>query len=93
MAGMKFMMLYFMPVMLLCWFNDYSSGLCYYYLLFNLFTIAQTLITRRFVSDDKISAIMAAHAAKKSNGKKSKFQLRYEELLRQQEAQQRGRRK
>ena len=82
-----------MPVMLLCWFNDYSSGLCYYYLLFNLFTIAQTLITRRFVSDDKISAIMAAHAAKKSNGKKSKFQLRYEELLRQQEAQQRGRRK
>ena len=93
MAGMKFMMLYFMPLMMLCWFNDYSSGLCYYYLLFNLFTIAQTLITRRFVSDDKIQAIMAAAAAKKSNGKKSKFQQRYEELLRQQEAQQRARRK
>ncbi len=93
MAGMKFMMLYFMPLMLLCVFNDYSSGLCYYYLLFNLFTIAQTLITRRFVSDEKIQAIMAAAAAKKSNGKKSKFQQRYEELLRQQEAQQRARRK
>lgn len=93
MAGMKFMMLYFMPLMMLCWFNDYASGLCFYYLLFNLFTIAQTLIIRRFVSDDKIQAIMAANAAKKSNGKKSKFQQRYEELLRQQEAQQRARRK
>lgn len=93
MAGMKFMMLYFMPLMMLCWFNDYSSGLCYYYLLFNLFTIAQTLITRRFVSDEKIQAIMAAAAAKKSNGRKSKFQQRYEELLRQQEAQQRARRR
>ncbi len=93
MAGMKFMMLYFMPIMMLCWFNDFSSGLCYYYLLFNLFTIAQTLIIRRFVSDDKISSIMAEHAARKSKGKKSKFQLRYEELLRQQEAQQRNRRK
>lgn len=93
MAGMKFMTLYFFPLMMLCWFNDYSSGLCYYYLLFNLFTIAQTLLTRRFVSDAKISAVMAAHAAKRSNGKKSKFQQRYEELLRQQEAQQRARRK
>ncbi len=93
MAGMKFMMLYFMPLMMLCWFNDFASGLCFYYLLFNLFTIAQTLIIRRFVSDDKIHAIMAANAAKKSNGKKSKFQQRYEELLRQQEAQQRARRK
>ncbi len=93
MAGMKFMMLYFMPIMMLCWFNDFSSGLCYYYLLFNLFTIAQTLIIRRFVSDDKISSIMAEHAARKSKGKKSKFQLRYEELLRQQEAQQHNRRK
>ncbi|MDE6570061.1 MAG: membrane protein insertase YidC [Alistipes sp.] len=93
MAGMKFMTLYFFPLMMLCWFNDFASGLCFYYLLFNLFTIAQTLIIRRFVSDDKIHAIMAANAAKKSNGKKSKFQQRYEELLRQQEAQQRARRK
>ena len=93
MAGMKFMMLYFMPLMMLCWFNDYSSGLCYYYLLFNLFTIAQTLITRRFVSDEKIQAVMAAHAAKSANGKKSRFQQRYEELLRQQELQQRNKRK
>ena len=93
MAGMKFMMVYMMPIMMLFWFNSYSSGLCYYYLLSNLFTIGQTLVIRRMVDDNKIHAIMQANAAKKSKGKKSKFQQRYEELLRQQEAQQRAKRK
>ena len=93
MAGMKFMMVYLMPIMMLLWFNSYSSGLCYYYLLSNLFTIGQTLVIRRMVDDEKIHAIMQANAARKSKGKKSKFQQRYEELLRQQEAQQRAKRK
>ena len=93
MAGMKFMMVYMMPIMMLFWFNSYSSGLCYYYLLSNIFTIGQTLVIRRMVDDNKIHAIMQANAAKKSKGKKSKFQQRYEELLRQQEAQQRTKRK
>lgn len=93
MAGMKFMMVYMMPIMMLLWFNSYSSGLCYYYLLSNLFTIGQTLVIRRIVDDEKIHAVMQANAAKKSKGKKSKFQQRYEELMRQQEAQQRAKRK
>ena len=93
MAGMKFMMVYIMPIMMLFWFNSYSSGLCYYYLLSNIFTIGQTLVIRRMVDDNKIHAIMQANAAKKSKGKKSKFQQRYEELMRQQEAQQRAKRK
>ena len=76
MAGMKFMMVYMMPVMLLLWFNSYASGLCYYY--------------RRMVDDSKIQAIMQANAARKSKGRKSKFQQRYEELMRQQEAMQRA---
>ena len=93
MAGMKFMMVYMMPIMMLFWFNSYSSGRCYYYLLSNIFTIGQTLVIRRMVDDNKIHAIMQANAAKKSKGKKSKFQQRYEELMRQQEAQQRAKRK
>ena len=72
MAGMKFMMVYMMPIMMLFWFNSYSSGLCYYYLLSNIFTIGQTLVIRRMVDDNKIHAIMQANAAKKSKGKKSK---------------------
>ena len=55
MAGMKFMMVYMMPIMMLLWFNSYSSDLCYYYLLSNLFTIgrrsssAASWTTRRFM--------------------------------------------
>lgn len=93
MAGMKFMMVYMMPIFMLCWFNDYSSGLCYYYLLFNLLTIAQTFLIRRTVDDAKIHAVMEANANKAKNRKKSKFQLRYEELMRQQEMQARAAKK
>ncbi len=85
MPGMKFMMLYMMPIMLLLWFNSYASGLCYYYLLSNILTMVQTYIVRRMVDDNKIRLAMEANAAKKSKGKKSKFQQRYEELMRQQE--------
>ncbi|MFR9651035.1 MAG: membrane protein insertase YidC [Rikenellaceae bacterium] len=86
MAGMKFMMLYVMPIMMLAWFNSYSSGLCYYYFLTNLLTIAQTVMIRRFVDDDKILATLHANAAKNKTKGKSKFQLKYEEMLAQQEA-------
>lgn len=86
MAGMKFMMVYMMPVMMLFWFNSYSSGLCYYYFLANLLTIGQTLIIRQMIDDDKIHAVMRANAEKNKNKKKSKFQQRYEELISQQQS-------
>ena len=85
MAGMKFMMVYMMPAMMLFWFNDYASGLCYYYLLSQIITMIQMRAIRRFVDDDKIRAVMERNASKQKNKKKSKFQLRYEELMRQQE--------
>ena len=85
MAGMKFMMVYLMPAMMLFWFNDYASGLCYYYLLSQVITMIQMTAMRRFVDDDKIRYIMEQNSAKRKNKKKSKFQLRYEELMRQQE--------
>ncbi len=85
MAGMKFMMVYMMPVMMLLWFNSYSSGLCYYYLLANLLTIAQTTIIRKMVDDEKIHALMKASASKSKSSKKSKFQQRYEELMAEQQ--------
>jgi len=87
MAGMKFMTVYMMPAMMLFWFNDYASGLCYYYLLSNLFTILQTTIIRFTLNDDKIREKMTAHA-KNTKGKKSRFQQRYEQLMQQQEAMQ-----
>lgn len=85
MAGMKFMTVYMMPAMMLFWFNDYASGLCYYYLLSNLITIIQTTVIRFTLNDEVILAKMNARA-KNSKGKKSRFQQRYEQLMQQQEA-------
>lgn len=86
MAGMKFMMLYMMPVMMVLWFNSYSSGLSYYYLLSNIITIGQTMIFRYMINEEKLHQKMKANAAKKTPKKKSKFMQRYEEALKQQEA-------
>ena len=85
MAGMKFMMVYMMPIMMIFWFNNYSSGLNYYYFLSSLLSMGQTFLIRTMVDDNKIHAMIQANAKKNTKGKKSRFQQRYEELLRQQE--------
>lgn len=87
MAGMKFMMLYMMPAMMVFWFNNYASGLSYYYLVANLITIAQTYAFRYAVDEDKLHRKMKENAKKPR--KKSKWQERYEQMLKQQQQQQR----
>ena len=82
---MKFMMVYFMPVMMLFFFNNYSSGLCYYYFLSQIMTMIIMFTIRRMVDDEKVRAKLMA--AKSKPRKKSKFQERYEEALRQQQEQ------
>ena len=87
MAGMKFMMVYMMPIMMIFWFNNYSSGLNYYYFLSSLLSMGQTFLIRTMVDDNKIHAMIQANAKKNTKGKKSRFQQRYEELMRQQQEQ------
>lgn len=81
MPGMKTMM-YLMPIMFLGFFNSYSSGLSYYYLLANLFTFAQMFIIRRFVNEDKLHAQLQEN--KKKPVVKSGFQKRLEEMAKNQ---------
>lgn len=81
--GMKFMMIYMMPIMMIFWFNSYSSGLSYYYFLSNVFTLGQTLLIRRFVDDKAILAKL--HENAKKPVKKSKFQTKLEEIAKQQQ--------
>ena len=84
MAGMKFMTVWMMPIMMLMWMNNYASGLCYYYFLSQMITIIQTAVIRLTVTDEKLRAKMVANAKKPK--KKSKWQLRLEEAQRQQQA-------
>lgn len=94
MAGMKFMMLYLMPVMMLLFLNNNASGLAYYYFVSNLLTMLINYGFRFIVPDEKLRLQMQANVSKPV--KKSKFQQRYEEMLRQQQAmqqQQRGKKR
>lgn len=83
MPGMKIMM-YMMPVMMLFWFNDYASGLTYYYLLSNIITIIQMIVIRRTLDEDAILAKIKAKVAKNSTKKKTGFMARLEEAQRRQ---------
>lgn len=85
MPGMKFMMLYMMPIMLLLWFNNYSSGLSYYYLLSNIITIGQTYLFRSLVDDKALHAKMQLAATKPV--KKSKWAERLEAMQKAQQQQ------
>lgn len=83
MPGMKWMM-YLMPVMFLFFFNDYASGLSYYYFLSLLITIIQTYVCRMVIDENKVRAEMIANTKKPR--KKSGFMARLEEAQRKQQA-------
>ena len=86
MAGMKFMSVWLMPIMMLFICNNLSSGLSYYYFISNLLTMLQTFVIKKwFVKPEKILAQVEA-----SKGKplpKSKWQQRLEEAQKMQQAQ------
>lgn len=69
---------YLMPVMFLGFFNNYASGLTYYYFLSNLFTIGQQLLIRTFVDDSALHKQIQEN--KKKPVTKSKFQAKLEEM-------------
>lgn len=76
---------YIMPIIFLGVLNSYPSGLNYYYFLANMFTFLQQYLIRMMVNDDKIHAILQENKAKpQSEKKKSKFQARLDEYMRNQ---------
>ena len=91
MAGMKFMSLYMMPIMMFFICNNLSAALSYYYLLSNIITMGMTWYIRKYiVTEDKVRADMMLNAHKPQ--KKSKWQMRLEEAQRMQQQMQQNRR-
>lgn len=83
MPNMKVMM-YLFPVMMLFFMNSLPAGLSYYYLLANVISILQmTVITKWFLDEGKLRAELLANMKKPR--KKSKWQLRMEEIQKQQQ--------
>lgn len=84
MPGMKAMM-YMMPLMLLVFFNQFASGLNYYYFISTLITVAQTVLFRYTINEEKLLAKLEEN--KKKPMKKSGFMKRLEEAQKAQEDQ------
>ncbi|MFZ9597461.1 MAG: membrane protein insertase YidC [Schleiferiaceae bacterium] len=71
---------YLMPFMLLVWFNNYSSGLSYYYFISNVLTFGQQWVIKEFVIDEK--AIRAKiDETKAKGGSQSRFAKKMNEML------------
>lgn len=91
MPNMKIFM-YLMPIIFLGVFNQYASGLSYYYFVATLFTIIQTVIIRQYMlNDSKLLAQLEENKAKPKKPK-SNFRKRLEEMQKEQ-AKQRAKRK
>ena len=84
MAGMKFMSVWLMPIMMFFICNNLSAALSYYYLLSNIITMGMTWYIRKFVvTEEKVRADMMLRANQPK--KKSKWQQRLEEAQKMQE--------
>lgn len=82
MPNMKVMM-YLFPVMMLFFMNSLPAGLSYYYFLANVISILQmTVINKWFLDEGKLREQLLANMKKPR--KKSKWQLRMEEIQKQQ---------
>ncbi len=92
MAGMKFMSVWLMPIMMFFICNNLSAALSYYYLLSNLITMGVTWYIRKFVvTEEKVKAEMMLNMSKPK--KKSKWQQRLEEAQKMQEQMQKQQRR
>lgn len=86
MGKMMKYMIYFSPIMMLFFFNNYASGLSLYYFVSNLITIGIMLVIKNYIIDeDKIHAKIQAN--KKKPKKQNKFQKKMAEMMEQAEQQ------
>ena len=95
MPNMKIIM-YIFPFMMIFFFNNFSSGLSYYYFISTLMSILTMLMIKNFfVDEEKLKAKMAARKATAQSkggktGKKSKFQERLEQMQKAQQEKLKG---
>ncbi|MCB0397663.1 MAG: membrane protein insertase YidC, partial [Flavobacteriales bacterium] len=83
MAKQMKIIMYIMPISFMCFLNNYSSGLTYYYFTANMITFFQQFIIKKFVDEDEIHRKMQENKKKPASQKKSKFQQRLEEMAKQ----------
>ncbi len=92
MAAMKWMM-YIMPLMFFFIFNDYASGLSYYYFISGLLSIFIMWVMRKMTDEKKLLAQLEANKREPSQQKPSGLMAKLEALQKEQERLQKERMK
>jgi YidC/Oxa1 family membrane protein insertase len=83
-ASQMKIMLYFMPVMLLFFFNGYASGLSYYYFTANIISVVQQVVIKKwFINEEAILAKIEKNRKNPKKKKKSSFQQRLEKMAKE----------
>ena len=86
MSKMMKYMIYFSPLLMLIFFNNYASGLSLYYFISNLISIGIMLVIKNYIIDEK--KVLAKIEVSKSKPKKqNKFQKKMAEMMEQAEQQ------
>lgn len=84
---------YIMPLLFFFILNNFPAGLNYYYFLGAVFTLLTQFIIRQNIDDNKILAKLEENKKNPKVQKKSSFQSRLEEMMRQQQAAQKNKKK
>jgi len=87
MQKMMKMMMYFSPIMMLFFFNNYASGLSLYYFISNLLTLTIMYVIKNYVIDEN-KILAKIHENRTKPKKQSKFRERLDEAMKQAQAQQ-----
>ena len=86
MPNMKVIM-YFAPLIMLIFFNNYASGLSLYYFISNLITIGIMLVIKHVIIDEN-KILAKIEEKKKKPKKKGKFGQKFQEIMEQAQEQQ-----
>ncbi len=92
MSKMMKYMIYFSPLLMLIFFNNYASGLSLYYFISNLISIGIMLVIKNYIIDE--DKVLAKIEVSKSKPKKqNKFQRKMAEMMVQAEQQKQAQQK
>ena len=86
MAKMMKYMIYFSPLLMLFFFNNYASGLSLYYFVSNLISIGIMLVIKNYIIDEE-KVLAKINVSKAKPKKQSRFQKKMAEIMKQAEKQ------
>ena len=86
MSKMMKYMIYFSPLLMLVFFNNYASGLSLYYFISNLISIGIMLVIKNYIIDEE-KVLAKIEVSKAKPKKENRFQRKMKEMMAEAEKQ------